>query len=804
MAFQTIQSFKGVDLKTESTDLGGDPMPLRRAEGALLIPDGSLSRVPIYVRLWTLNNLRQYLPELGLNALSLGVCILLRNEGRMFLVFYDCLNEQSLGSIYAGPDPDNLISTLPTLTAGGYDMQVLATGLTPQMRWSGRRSGTIVIIGNGVDANMALDTFSPVTFRPLNDQMRPLPPNVVMTDAAYDVHADATGQKGNVLYTALEPFFQPIVDAPYRRDRGNYVQISVIEVSSSTFSSTLTGFGTLIDPYIYTVACPVGAAEDQLCNFIGHDPDAQGIVSAQLVGQPGPIQYISPSFLQGGRAQFEPADVFAGPFAAVALTYCLKGSTPNIFSETMPCPVVTCQISSGGRLAVTIVEDTAPYVSRYDTIRIYVADMGASPAVPFGLSSNYYSSFLFALEVPNAAGTYMISPSMLDKTTVMSTEGRTIPPCSMFVFDKGRLVGSGNPSFPMRVFFTKTATTTNLVPEGGNIFDYIDFAAAVVGDAIAALGSYRGQTVVYTKHTAYPLDNSDTTTRYAISTGALNSRTVVTWTNGAQYYLGRDYNIYTLTQPVTDARSEVPDFNLPAPQIGNYLQQYCDTSDTSLAHSVVDTLNKQWWFWLRSKSGAMAGFIFNFETTQLTGPFLYPQFMCAEFLDDGDTRMVGMDLAGNLFWMDVKPPTTIGEPFANASPIALHPATDPADLTLDGYAVACVNINGVTSYVKKAGIIRFQSPWLNFGDAGQIKSFLSFAWQPIQGSAGLVWLTAFNEKGQSVTRYYGDVFGRRLPPRVLLRLRGNLVQFLITVLTGDDLPFSLRNVTPEYEQMGQL
>jgi hypothetical protein len=801
MPFQTTQSFKGVDLKSESTDLGGDPMPLRRAEGALLIPDGSLSRIPIYVRLWAINNLRQYLPGLGLDSTSMGVCILLRNEGRMFLVFYDCTNQQGLGLIYAGPDPDNLTPAVPTLTAGGYSMQVLATGLASMMRWSGRRSGTIVIVGNGVDDNMALDTFSPVTFRPLNDQMRPLPPNVIMTDAAYDTHADATGQKGNILYTALEPFFQPVDDAPYRRDRGNYIQISAVEYASVNFSSTLTGFGTLIDPYIYTANCPPGATEDQLCNFIAHDPDAQGIVSAQLVGTPGPIQYISPSFLQGGRAQFGPTDVFAGPFAAVAVTYCLKGSTPNIFAETMPSPVVTCQLSSGGRLAVTVVEDTAPYVSRYDTIRIYVADMAQAT---FGLSSNYYNSFLFALEVPNAGGTYILSPAMLDPKTIMSTEVRTLPPCSMFVFDKGRLVGSGNPAYPMRVFFTKTATTTNLVPEGGGIFDYVDFAAVVVGDSIVALGSYRGQTVAYSKHTAYALDATDTTTRYAISTGALNSRTVVTWTNGAQYYIARDFNIYTLTQPVTDARSEVPDFNLPAPQIGNYLQQYCDTSDTSLAHSVVDTLNKQWWFWLRSASGAMAGFIFNFETTQLTGPFSYPQFMSAEFMDDGDTRMVGMDLAGNLFWMDVKPPTTIGEPFANTSPITLHPATDAADQTLDGFAIACVNIQGVPKYVKKAGIIRIQSPWLNYGDAAQIKSFLSFAWQPIQGSAGLVWLSAFNEKGQSVTRFYGDVFGRRLPPKVLLRLRGNLVQFLITILTGDDLPFSLRNVTSEYELMGSL
>jgi hypothetical protein len=85
-----------------------------------------------------------------------------------------------------------------------------------------------------------------------------------------------------------------------------------------------------------------------------------------------------------------------------------------------------------------------------------------------------------------------------------------------------------------------------------------------------------------------------------------------------------------------------------------------------------------------------------------------------------------------------------------------------------------------------------------------MKSFYSIAWQCIQGSSGLVWVTAFNERGQSVTRYYGEVFGRQKPPRVLLRMQGNFVQFLFTVVVGDDLPFALRNLTVEYEPMGSI
>ena len=803
MASETIESFSGVDLKTESTELPSAPaMPLRRAEGALLYPVGALSRTPPYERVWGLNNFRQYIGPLGLQASDKGVCILVRNEGRMFLVFYDVTNEQSLGSIYAGPDPDNPPTGSPTLTAPSPQMQLLWKGLANERRWTGVRSGTIVIMGNGYDPNLALETTSPVTFRPLNDQMRPLIPTVAMIDGDSGPHQDAIVQAGNVVFTALEKGFQPIDDPPYRRDFGNYVQVSVVQSGYSYFTSTLNGTGTLIDPYIYTVLCPETLpTEDELVTFITHDPTAQGVLSASLVGTAATVRLFPPASMVGGVAQFADTDLFAGPYAAVCMTYCKRGTQSGTFAETMPSPIQTCQMSGGGRLTVTINQDTAGYVSRYNTIRIYVADM-AQPT--FGLAPNYYSSFLFALEVPNAAGTYTIAPSMLDKTTPISIEARTAPPCSMFQFYNGRLHMAGNPDFPLRRWFTMASTRTNLVPEGIGIFDYADHPPTVVGDAIVALGLYRGEGVAFCKQKAYPFDNTGTTQRYALRSGALNSRMTAVWTNGTQYYLAQDYNIYTLTQPVTDAKSEQPDFNVPAPQIGNYLQQYVDMTDKVFAHSCVDTLNKQWWMWLRNKSGAMSGFIFNFESVQLTGPFDYPQFMCAEFLEDGDTRMVGMDMAGNLFWMDVAAPTSIGEPFNNNTGITLHPATDPVDSTLDGFGIALLNIGGNSVYVRRAKVIRLQSPWLNFAAAAGLKGFYAVSFQVIRGSAGLVWITAINEKGQTVTRYYGDVFGRTLPPRVLLRLKGNLLQFLFTVVVGDDLPFALRNVTLEYQPLGSL
>ena len=171
------------------------------------------------------------------------MCLLARNEGILVLLFFDCTNLQSLGSIYAGIDPESDFTGALTLTAPDPELQVLWRGLACQYRWSGRRSGTVVIMGNGFDPNLVLETSSPVTIRPLNDQMRPLAPIVAMVDPAEVAHRDATVQAGNVLFTALEPQFNPEFDPPYRRDLGNYVKVSVVQSGYSYFSSSLSGTG---------------------------------------------------------------------------------------------------------------------------------------------------------------------------------------------------------------------------------------------------------------------------------------------------------------------------------------------------------------------------------------------------------------------------------------------------------------------------------------------------------------------------------------------------------------------------------
>lgn len=751
-------------------------------------------------------NLKNYAASLGLTTAS-GTCvILIQNEGRMVLAFYDFTTLQSCGLIRLGDDPTNPIQALPTLTAPNPTMTVLWTGLAIQTKWSGAQSGDFAFMGNGVDDNLVFQ-ISTMTIATEADQVRPLAPTISFVDAEQQAPADAFLQAQGVYFQALEPFFVTYQDyntpgAPYVRARGNFVQVSVVQSNLAYFESSQSGYGTASNPFLYTVFCPNPMpTEQELVNFIIRDPHAQGLITATLTATTTVAPVLFPAtYLTGGVTQFNPTDVFAGPFAGVLLTYFKKGAAEGTGAETMPGPVVSTQLFDNGRIAVTVIPDTlSPIGSSYDTVRIYVADMAAKT---FGFSPESYGAFFFALEVPNAAGTYVIAPSMLSTTKVVSIESRPPPPCSMFVFADNTLLMSGNADRPMRVYNTMFSTKENLVPQGVGIYDYQDYQAGNTDDAIAALGSYRGQAVVYTKYKAYPY-TTGTITRFALAIGAMNSQTVITWTNGAQYYLGRDLTIYTLTQPVTDARSDVPDFNLPFPQITNYLKQYCDPTDTVYPNGVVDSLNKEWWLWLRGTVGNMQAFVINLEQNQVTGPIDFPQFMASLFLDAGDTRVIGMDMAGNLLWMDFAQPFTLSETFNNNSALTLYPATTPVDNTLDGFGICQVYSTPQNEYVQKAQAIRFQTPWMNLNGADSKKGLYSIQFQCVEGSAGIVNITAFNDKGQSVTRTYGDVFNYTNPHKILLGISGSLVQFLMTVIVADDLPFALRSVTFTFEELGE-
>lgn len=796
MPLKTISAFSGINLSDESTDLpdSGNAVALRVAENIVLRPLGGVSRPPIYRRLWALPNLRQVAVDKALGAADGVVLFLIRNEGRMVLAFYDVANQQSLGVFYAGRDPEAVRFASPTYTIGGYSVDTIWSKLAPRRMWTGIRAAGVVIVGNGWDDNLTFECDT-LTIRKMGDGIRPLVPVVAGVDASDTPPITASVTAGNVTFYALEQGFRPIgQEPPYRRERGTYVSVAVVRQDGASFRSQLDGSGTLAAPYQYTVFAPyLEAGENALVNFIARDGKAHGLVTASMNGTSASIRYFPMTPMAGGRSQFAADDVFAGPYEAVCMTY-VRTLADGTIQETMPSSVATTQRFEKGRVAVTVTRDTvSSLAAQYQTLRIYVADRAADG---FRLYPEDYSSWKLSLEVPNIDGSYVIAPTMLAADVSANIEARPPPPCNSFIFAQNRIVMTGNPDKPRRAWFTKEISREERLPEGVGLFTWRDYPGQVIDDRTMALGSYRGEAVVFTRTTAWPLFQS--TRRYNLLAGAVSSGGVATWAAGELLYLGQDGMIYSLKQPSTDASADAPDCDLALPGVDNYVAQYANLQDRCAVHSFVDPLGKAWWLWVRGVAGNMQAFQIRLDTRQLTGPFDFPQFVASTGLDEGDPRVIGCDLAGNLFVLDLDTRPTLAERFTGSAALVPRAAGD-STAGLEGFGVAELG----ALYFTKAQVMRMQTGWTNLGAPDARKVLLEVQFQVLHGSAGHVSFVVINERGDLKRRVFGEVFGHRQPHRVTVRLPGNFFQLFLLVIVADDQPFTLRSVTFGYDSLGQ-
>lgn len=743
-------------------------------------------------------NLRNVAEDEGLQAADGVVLFLFQNEARMVLAFYDVANEQSLGVFYAGEDNTAAPVSSPTFTDVGYAATVLWTKLAPRRMWRGVMGPGVVIMGNGFDPNLTFECDTQM-IRKMGDGIRPLDPVVAGVDVVDTTPITASLTAGNVTFYALEASFRPIgEESPYKRERGNHVSVSVERVVGTGFSSLALGSGTLASPFIYRLFCPqVEAGEQALVEFVKRDLNAHGLISAQINAASAGISYFPETPLSGGRSALAKDDVFPGPYQAVCLTY-VRVLADGTTQETMPSTIATTQRFEKGRVSVTITRDTVSALAAlYGFIRVYVADCADKA---FRLYPEDYGAFKLGAEVPNVDGVVTISPSMCASDVTANIEARPPPPCDSFLFAQNRIVLTGNPDFPRRAWFTKEITKDERLPEGVGLFSWRDYPGQVISDRTVALGTYRGEAVIFTKTTAWPL--FDSPRRYNLLAGAVSSGGVITWAGGELLFLGRDGMIYNLTQPASDASATAPDCDLAVPAAEDYVARHADLRDGAAIHSVVDALTKSWWLWLRGVKGNMQAFQLRLDTKQLTGPFDFPQLVASSRVDEGDPRVIGCDLAGNLFVLDLESRTNLQERFSGSAALVLHPGTDSSDASIDGFGAAVINVAGSNRYVKKAHVMRLQTGWLNVGAVESWKGIYAVQFQTIQGSAGFVSIIIFNDRGKSVRRVYGEVFGKQQPHRVLFRLPGSMLQVFVLVVVGDDQPFAIRNLTFEPDGLG--
>jgi hypothetical protein len=792
-----MATFKGIGQGQDSAE---SPAALRFAEGLILRPSGGFARSPSLLRMFDLFRLSDYAGGLALTAADRACLFKIECQGAVALAVVDIPNQLGLG-FYWVKGGEGL-----TLTEQNATVEVLWRRLQPRAKWFFSGRANQVLMGNGIDPNLIYEVDAD-RIRQVAGQVRPLLPSVSAAAPIEAAGVDASLVAHGIRWEALEPRFDPTVEFPYQRAAGNYVRVSVGYHGENRFLSSLTGRGTAGDPYHYRVAAPMGSTNAELVSFVIRDPNAAGVVVASEK-TPGAIVPFSSGQLRGGQTQFESRDVFTGPDVEVALTYYRRGRARTGF-ETMPSGIVTVRSVGGQRIAVTVHKDTHPAAAQYDSIRIYVGEnkIATEPdryeATPNGtfivnkgkttaesaFSAKGYRGLRFALEVPNADGTYTIVPSMIGGRE-LSIKNRVPPPARAFVFAYTREWYAGDTNNPLTLTYSQTADSDQRLPEGVAPENVIHLPTTDSSDRATAIIDAWGYVVAFTTRNAYRIGTDFSVASGSLNAGPLNQDCIVGWGDHRQLFLGSDFGIYEVALPDSnDQASNAPISNLIVPGSSEYISRFADPLRADLyACSAPDYRNQMWYFWVRGKCGKMLGFCVDVRSRQLTGPFTNGGFISARPLPDG--RIGGIDLAGNLRWFRPVPTTALNDTFDNTAPLTLTNGTQVPGRLIDGEAIARIKIGTTGYYLRQANVITLQTGWITQQNAQRLTA-LEAEFHVWKGSAGIAVVTVTNERGQTVRRYYGEVAGKTYHRQSLL-LSGDAFQATLQILCGDGKPCAVR------------
>lgn len=307
------------------------------------------------------------------------VAMQIANQGKNFLFFYSIDDQKSRGLFYLGDDG--------TFTSGDYDFTtgtpvwtVLATGLDDTARWFASRQYSALFLGNGVDANVIAQlgrSKTPGVWRKAGSNAAPGTPSISLVQPATteNVQArwDVPGRTGGVAFSF-------IADADnFPGASGNSrIQVTITNAGiSQGIASSLSGVGTVAQPYDYVLTAGTAAAEssnDALKAFVNADSKALSILSVVAdASSAADVDDYGPTLLTGGSG----AGVSTGFTNRTVTVYAryFDSGADNLGYEGISSPIsntIVIDAASNKDLRVLIPVDASAESGRFDFIRLYM------------------------------------------------------------------------------------------------------------------------------------------------------------------------------------------------------------------------------------------------------------------------------------------------------------------------------------------------------------------------------------------------------------------------------------------------
>ena len=498
--------FKPIDGLTETTQLGDGTVTLKNI---LLRPLGGMKGPPRYERLWGIGSAATIYATLTGSPLSLTdadntVALKVSRQGKCFLFFYNLPARQCRGLFYLGDDGSYTSGSYDFTASSGLAWSVLARDLDDTARWYGHRVFKALFLGNGVNDNVIAQlgrSATPGVWRKAASNVVPSAPVISLVTPASSTNSQAyvsfTRTSTKVLTFRAKDTLYPGLSG------NNKIRVRISNTGTSNdIVSTLTGQGTVADPYYYTLATGTTAltsSTDAIVTFVNADSRVTSILEASK----------SAADAASDTANYGPADLENGSgsgtsegFSNRTVTFYARYWDPG--AENMGYEGVSSAISNtlvipdsaNNDVRVLVPVDSTAEGGRFGFIRLFM-QFGETPdevwllinpddPVPNGLSGTF--TRIGSTNGVNLTGTQWANNDMGQLTTTGTLPGglstgvdyylRTGNETFFATTADGPAIalssaGTGTHTFTLRSKCVQVGTQTPFLPaaDGGEMFD---------------------------------------------------------------------------------------------------------------------------------------------------------------------------------------------------------------------------------------------------------------------------------------------------------------------------------------------
>lgn len=498
--------FKPIDGLTETTQLGDGTVTLKNI---LLRPLGGMKGPPRYERLWGIGSAATIYATLTGSPLSLTdadntVALKVSRQGKCFLFFYNLPARQCRGLFYLGDDGSYTSGSYDFTASSGLAWSVLARDLDDTSRWYGHRVFKALFLGNGVNDNVIAQlgrSATPGVWRKAASNVAPSAPVISLVTPASSTNSQAyvsfTRTSTKVLTFRAKDTLYPGLSG------NNKIRVRISNTGTSNdIVSTLTGQGTVADPYYYTLATGTTAltsSTDAIVTFVNADSRVTSILEASK----------SAADAASDTANYGPADLENGSgsgtsegFSNRTVTFYARYWDPG--AENMGYEGVSSAISNtlvipdsaNNDVRVLVPVDSTAEGGRFGFIRLFM-QFGETPdevwllinpddPVPNGLSGTF--TRIGSTNGVNLTGTQWANNDMGQLTTTGTLPGglstgvdyylRTGNETFFATTADGPAIalssaGTGTHTFTLRSKCVQVGTQTPFLPaaDGGEMFD---------------------------------------------------------------------------------------------------------------------------------------------------------------------------------------------------------------------------------------------------------------------------------------------------------------------------------------------